>query len=82
LADSKYLFTGDHLEFDEELGKLRAFKDYCWHDWKEQVQSMKRLLDFDFEWVLPGHGRRFHAPKAEMKELLRECVAWMEEGGS
>jgi glyoxylase-like metal-dependent hydrolase (beta-lactamase superfamily II) len=79
LYDGKYLFTGDHLEFDEDEGKLRAFKDYCWYDWESQIESMKRLLEFDFEWVLPGHGRRHHAEKGAMKALLQECVSWMEK---
>ncbi|MHB8872506.1 MAG: ferredoxin [Myxococcaceae bacterium] len=39
-------------------------------------RSVERLLDFSFEWVLPGHGRRFHAPspvvmKRELAALVR-----------
>jgi glyoxylase-like metal-dependent hydrolase (beta-lactamase superfamily II) len=30
---------------------------------------MERLLAFDFEWVLPGHGPRFHGPAARMRAL-------------
>jgi glyoxylase-like metal-dependent hydrolase (beta-lactamase superfamily II)/ferredoxin len=74
-----FAFTGDHLEFDEDLQKLRAFKDYCWYDWNEQKKSMQRLANYEFEWVLPGHGRRLHANKEKMKELMKECVQWMEE---
>jgi glyoxylase-like metal-dependent hydrolase (beta-lactamase superfamily II) len=79
LHDNRFLFTGDHLEFDEDIGKLRAFKDFCWYDWDKQVESMKRLLAYDFEWVLPGHGRQHHSDKATMKALMQECVAWMEK---
>jgi glyoxylase-like metal-dependent hydrolase (beta-lactamase superfamily II) len=79
LYGGKFLFTGDHLEYDEDESKLRAFKDYCWYDWNEQIASMKRLLNYDFEWVLPGHGRRHHADKAAMKNLMIECVEWMEK---
>jgi glyoxylase-like metal-dependent hydrolase (beta-lactamase superfamily II) len=77
LVGNKFLFTGDHLEFDEDVQKLRAFKDFCWYDWDEQKKSMQRLAKFDFEWVLPGHGRQHHASKAEMRELMKECLAWM-----
>src|SRR6185503_19684458 len=63
LYDNKFLFTGDHLEFDEDVNKLRAFKDYCWYSWDEQVKSMQRLAKYEFEWVLPGHGRQHHADK-------------------
>lgn len=78
-ADQRFLFTGDHLEFDEKAGSLRAFRDFCWYDWARQTESMRSLLDLDFEWVLPGHGRRGHADAAQMKAWLRDCVRWMEE---
>ncbi len=77
LADDRYLFTGDHLEYDEEEGRLRAFRDFCWFDWDAQTASMERLLDLDFEWVLPGHGHMKRADKGQMKAWLEECVRWM-----
>ncbi len=80
-ADHRYLFTGDHLEFDEEAATLRAFRDFCWYDWGRQTESMRRLLALDFEWVLPGHGRRVHADRARMKAWLEDCVEWMGRGG-
>jgi len=40
---------------------------------------MRNLLAFDFEWVLPGHGPRFHAPArgmhAELEKLVRRMSA-------
>ena len=78
-ADGRFLFTGDHLEFDEDVQSLRAFKDFCWYDWDVQTQSMQRLLGLDFEWVLPGHGRMKQAPKAQMKLWLEDCVRWMRD---
>ncbi len=33
----------------------------------------EKLTRFHFEWVLPGHGRRFHAPSAEMREQIRNA---------
>lgn len=38
---------------------------------------MRRLLDYRFAWVLPGHGRRHHAAADVMRARLRECVEWM-----
>jgi len=38
---------------------------------------MGKLLDYDFEWVLPGHGRIHHDSPANMKTALRDCVEWM-----
>jgi hypothetical protein len=38
---------------------------------------MERLLDYQFEWVLPGHGRRAHFGPDEMRKHLQACVARM-----
>jgi glyoxylase-like metal-dependent hydrolase (beta-lactamase superfamily II)/ferredoxin len=77
LYRDKYLFTGDHLAYEDD--RLEAFRDVCWYSWREQTQSMKRLLDYRFEWVLPGHGRRGHQSSDVMHEKLIECVQWMEK---
>jgi glyoxylase-like metal-dependent hydrolase (beta-lactamase superfamily II)/ferredoxin len=77
LYKGRYLFTGDHLAWSSRRGHLYAFRDACWYSWKQQIESMERLLDFSFEWVLPGHGSRVHLPPAEMKRSLEHCVAWM-----
>ena len=68
----KFLFTGDHLWGTEE-GELGASRSVCWYSWSEQMRSIERLLEFDFEWVLPGHERRFRTESAAAmrKELER-----------
>lgn len=33
----------------------------------EQDTSMRRLKDYQFEWVLPGHGQRVRLPVAEIR---------------
>ena len=73
-----FLFTGDHLAWSETGGHLYAFRSVCWYSWSEQIASMKRLLDYRFEWVLPGHGRPIHLDAASMHASLEQCVAWME----
>lgn len=78
LYRDKYLFTGDHLAWDEEKSRLYAFRGACWYSWPAQIESMKRLLDFRFEWVLPGHGRRMNLPAARMRTELEKCIDWME----
>ena len=72
-----YLFTGDHLAWSDRRGGLVAFRDVSWYSWPEQTRSMRRLLDYRFEWVLPGHGRRAHLPADEMQLKLKDCVEWM-----
>jgi glyoxylase-like metal-dependent hydrolase (beta-lactamase superfamily II) len=72
-----YLFTGDHLAWSESRGHLYAFRSACWYSWPEQIRSMERLLDYRFEWVLPGHGRPVHLDAAAMHASLERCVTWM-----
>ncbi|HEX8151726.1 MAG TPA: ferredoxin [Thermoanaerobaculia bacterium] len=77
LYRDRYLFTGDHLAWSESRGHLYAFRSACWYSWSEQIRSMERLLDYTFEWVLPGHGRPIHLTANEMRASLERCVAWM-----
>ncbi|MEO8430382.1 MAG: MBL fold metallo-hydrolase [Acidobacteriota bacterium] len=78
LYRDKYLFTGDHLAWSRRRNGLVAFRDACWYSWKEQTRSMERLLDFRFEWVLPGHGAWHRASCADaMRGELERCVLWM-----
>jgi glyoxylase-like metal-dependent hydrolase (beta-lactamase superfamily II)/ferredoxin len=72
-----FLFTGDHLAWSETRGHLYAFRSACWYSWSEQIASMKRLLAYDFEWVLPGHGRPVHLPRGSARAELERCIQWM-----
>ncbi|MFK8185346.1 MAG: MBL fold metallo-hydrolase [Phormidesmis sp.] len=82
LYKGKYLFTGDHLAWSARLEQLYAFRNFCWDSWPRQIESMKKLADYtdhySFEWVLPGHGRRFHGDVKEMGDRMETCVQWME----
>jgi glyoxylase-like metal-dependent hydrolase (beta-lactamase superfamily II)/ferredoxin len=76
----KFLFTGDHLAWSRRRGHLVAFRDANWYSWPETIRSMESLLDFDFEWVLPGHGASYRTDSPEaMRRELERCVAWMKE---
>lgn len=77
LYREKFLFTGDHLAWSPRRGHLYAFRSACWYSWTEQIQSMQRLLDYSFEWVLPGHGRPVRLSRPAMRESLQRCVEWM-----
>jgi glyoxylase-like metal-dependent hydrolase (beta-lactamase superfamily II)/ferredoxin len=74
----KFLFTGDHLAWSKNLNQLIGFRNACWYSWAETTKSMRKLMDYSFEWILPGHGRRFHADLAAMRQEMQKCVAWME----
>jgi glyoxylase-like metal-dependent hydrolase (beta-lactamase superfamily II) len=80
LYRDRFLFTGDHLWGSDDGRGLDASPDVCWYSWSEQVSSMERLMAFDFEWVLPGHGPRFHAQAARMREVLGLLVLRMKRG--
>ncbi|NEQ28542.1 MAG: MBL fold metallo-hydrolase, partial [Microcoleus sp. SIO2G3] len=43
----------------------------------ELVRSMRRLAEYDFEWVLPGHGRRYWGDRATMHEQMQRTLAAM-----
>jgi glyoxylase-like metal-dependent hydrolase (beta-lactamase superfamily II)/ferredoxin len=77
LFRNEFLFTGDHLWGTEDGEGLEAGRGVCWYSWAEQTRSMERLLAFDFEWVLPGHGPRSHASRARTREELGKLVARM-----
>ncbi len=78
LYREKFLFTGDHLAWSPRRLGLTAFRDACWYSWSDQIRSMERLLDVHFEWVLPGHGWRYHAASPEaMRTEVEKCVKWM-----
>lgn len=77
LYQDRFLFTGDHLAWSENLQHLYAFRSACWYSWSELLKSMKRLSQYSFEWVLPGHGRRFEGDRTTMQEQMRLCIEWM-----
>ena len=79
LYREKFLFTGDHLAWSPARGHLYAFRSACWYSWSEQIRSMERLLDYSFEWVLPGHGRPVRLARDEMRASLETCVEWMKK---
>ena len=79
LYKNKFLFTGDHLAYSTSLNQLIGFREVCWYSWPELVVSTEKLLNYEFEWVLPGHGRRFHASKELMKIEIKKCLEWMKK---
>jgi len=81
LYRQRFLFTGDHLAWSPKRKTLTAFRSACWYSWTEQTGSMEKLLDnydeWDFEWVLPGHGWIHHDNPLDMRRHLEHCIEWM-----
>jgi hypothetical protein len=57
--------AGDHLSGDEDRpGELHVFVDHCWFSVPLMLDSVAKLLRYDWLTVLPGHGRRCHLQDA------------------
>ena len=70
------LFSGDHLFASEVGDELHAYRSVCWWSWEAQKRSLAKLLEFEFEWLLPGHDGRMRAPsKAIMREHVQAALA-------
>ena len=77
LYKQKYLFTGDHLAWSPHLQHLYAFRRFCWYSWEKQLVSMEKLAQYSFEWVLPGHGRRYNGDRYTVQQQMQQCLSWM-----
>jgi glyoxylase-like metal-dependent hydrolase (beta-lactamase superfamily II)/ferredoxin len=73
LVDDTWLFTGDHLWAWD--GRLEMGRSVSWYSWTEQKKSLRKLLDYRFEWVLPGHGRSLHLPAPWMRAAVEDLTA-------
>ncbi len=82
LYRNRFLFTGDHLAWSPTRQTLTAFPSVAWYSWARQTESMARLLNYDFEWVLPGHGDIHHDTKENMRYHLQSCITWMKAHSS
>eukprot|EP00597_Dinobryon_sp_UTEXLB2267_P004159 CAMPEP_0170061968 /NCGR_PEP_ID=MMETSP0019_2-20121128/3360_1 /TAXON_ID=98059 /ORGANISM="Dinobryon sp., Strain UTEXLB2267" /LENGTH=328 /DNA_ID=CAMNT_0010267977 /DNA_START=43 /DNA_END=1029 /DNA_ORIENTATION=- len=67
------LFTGDHVGYSVERGLLDGFKSYNHGNVLAQLQSIELLQEWDFLWLLPGHGRmiRFESLEEKNENILR-----------
>ena len=82
LYREKFLFTGDHLWWNREHQRLGASRTYNWCSWPKQIESMRKLADESFEWVLPGHGQRIHLDAVIMRQHMHELVTRMEQNSN
>lgn len=73
LYKNRFLFTGDHLWWDAAQQRLGAPQRLVWRK-RVLVDSIQKLLNYSFEWVLAGHGDRIRLTSDEMKRQLQELV--------
>ncbi len=77
LYKNQFLFSGDHLWWSREQQRLNASEDVCWFSWSDQIESLARLREYTFEWVLPGHGERVKLSSDVMRQQLGALVELM-----
>jgi glyoxylase-like metal-dependent hydrolase (beta-lactamase superfamily II) len=68
--NARVIFTGDHITADR--GKPVA-EDFSWtYNYGLQIKSARKLLDYDFDFILAGHGGRWliRNAKEELKKFL------------
>jgi len=73
LYREKFLFTGDHLWWNPQSKSLGAPTRLVWRK-RVLVDSIQKLLDYRFEWVLAGHGDRVRLSVEEMRDHVRALV--------
>ncbi|XVF75271.1 hypothetical protein PTKIN_Ptkin13bG0174200 [Pterospermum kingtungense] len=67
----KILLTGDHLVMRESGLDMLEMYNRC--SVPLQLDSVKKLLAFDFNWILPGHGRRIEFKDVQEKNAVLEA---------
>jgi glyoxylase-like metal-dependent hydrolase (beta-lactamase superfamily II) len=77
LYNNRFLFSGDHLWWDRDLQQLGTPETLVWDD-AQLEESVRTLLNYSFEWVLPGHGERLHLQRHDMKDAIEKliCRRW------
>jgi glyoxylase-like metal-dependent hydrolase (beta-lactamase superfamily II)/ferredoxin len=79
LYRDRFLFTGDHLWWDPDMKTLAAPQRLVWRR-PVLVQSLQKLLDHRFEWVLAGHGQRVRLAPHELHAHLAALVERRQAG--
>lgn len=59
------IFTGDHIAMTES--GFSMFEQYNKCSVPTQLKSVEKLLELDFRWIIPGHGRRVEFEDFEEK---------------
>lgn len=74
----KVLFTGDHLAKSGD-SELDIYERYNRQSVSLQLKSVRKLLELDFHWILPGHGRRIKFSDDQEKNSVLEAFLTRKE---
>jgi glyoxylase-like metal-dependent hydrolase (beta-lactamase superfamily II)/ferredoxin len=71
LYRSKFLFSGDSLYFDRRLQRIDTWCPYwTWFSFQRQAESVARMAEYSFEWLLPTHGQKVKLSPADMRQQI------------
>jgi len=62
----KIMFTGDHV-----LSSSTTALQPPWGDMSQYIASLRKLLDYDIELMLPSHGPPVTEPRQRVEQLIR-----------
>jgi len=79
LYHDTFLFSGDHISWRLDCDGLFTSRQYCQYSWDIQRESVAKLLNEQFTWILPGHGYRYHAARGVVEQELRKAVDRMSD---
>jgi len=75
LFKDRYLFSGDTFDPRPENYQLQIWSPlWTWYSFTEQTESVERLLDLTFEWILPSHGQRMKIAPQDAGALVATAV--------
>jgi glyoxylase-like metal-dependent hydrolase (beta-lactamase superfamily II) len=66
VRDERIMFTGDHVLADRTTALQPP-----WGDMAQYINSLKKLLSYDIDLMLPAHGPFITQPKKRLEELIR-----------
>ena len=66
VRNERIMFTGDHV-----LAERTTALQPPWGDMAQYINSLKKLLSYDIDLMLPAHGPFITQPKKRLEELIR-----------
>ena len=69
IRKSRILFSGDHV-----LSKTTTALQPPWGDMAQYIESLRKLLKYDIDLMLPAHGPPITEPRKRIEELIRHRI--------
>ena len=69
IRKSKIMFSGDHV-----LAKTTTALQPPWGDMTEYIESLRKLLKYDIDLMLPAHGPPITEARKRIEELIRHRI--------